>query len=523
MILIIHHKRDKVTRVLRDNCEIEIVSGQCAETFWELGQKYPEEIIAWCEEKYSDNLNFKQWSKIFHHDLIIASYGVNSTYIPDSIGYIDQLPFVNVNRNVQYATWRMSTDVGGIKGKVLLKFQNLFGHIKEFSMLLNSIAKLGQQNGLFCYSAPSLINEMIQVNSSKKLDATASNKKLFSFVYSHYKFQRLWLLLWCFIKYERSIPLLDFCGALFKRKYFKKVIDLSSISVKSVKTGTISNTIDVIIPTLSRRDYLLQVLEDLKEQTFLPKKVIVVEQNPDPGSHTELPEITNHFWPFEIVHHFTHQTGACNARNMALNEVNADWVFFADDDNKMDKDVLKKAINEIKILGIDLLTLQYSQEGEQLIFDKVKQWGTFGAGNSIISGRFASEIRFDMAFEHGYGEDKDYGMQLRNAGCDIIYHPDIEIKHLKAPRGGFREITLPPWTKDRPKPSPSLMVYAKKHYSPQQLKGFKTELFFRFYFNQEIRNPFKYLGIMKKRWTTSEEWAEQLRGNSIKSINSSER
>ena len=195
----------------------------------------------------------------------------------------------------------MSTDVGGIKGKVLLRFQNMFGHIKEFGMLLNSIAKLGQQNGLFCYSTPILLNERIQLSPSKKLKATASNKKLFSFVYSHYKIHRLFLLFWCFIKYEGSIPLWDFCGAFFKRKYFKKNIDLSSISVKTDKPGTKRNTIDVIIPTLGRRDYLLQVLEDLKEQTLLPKKVIVVEQTPPLGSKPELPKIKTKIWLFEPV------------------------------------------------------------------------------------------------------------------------------------------------------------------------------------------------------------------------------
>ena len=36
--------------------------------------------------------------------------------MPDEIGYIDQLPFVNPNNDVLYPTWKMSTDVGGIKG-----------------------------------------------------------------------------------------------------------------------------------------------------------------------------------------------------------------------------------------------------------------------------------------------------------------------------------------------------------------------------------------------------------------------
>lgn len=70
MILLIHQKKDKITRVLKDNCEIQIISKQCVEAFWELAEKYPEEIIAWSEEKYSADLNIAQWSQIFHQDLI---------------------------------------------------------------------------------------------------------------------------------------------------------------------------------------------------------------------------------------------------------------------------------------------------------------------------------------------------------------------------------------------------------------------------------------------------------------------
>jgi glycosyltransferase involved in cell wall biosynthesis len=520
MILLIHNKAKRLHSVRYKEGGLKAENSDLCEIFWKLAEKYPNEIIAWCEEDYEDTLSLESWSEVFHHDLIMASYAVKSTYIPDAIGYIDQLPFVNVNRRVHYATWRMSADIGGIKGEVVLKFRDLFGNIRDFGLLLNCIAKLGQQNGLFCYSVPGLLKSGLILDSNSecapqfqtgKRMATASTKDLFAFVYSHYNSLRIWLLLWCFIKYENSFPLLAVLKAIFNQKFFKKNVDLSEIEVKSTKNKATKDCIDVIIPTMGRREYLLKFLEDLKLQTFLPKKVIIVEQNPELGSKSELPELERQNWPFKIQHHFTHQTGACNARNIALREVNADWVFFADDDNEMGHYVLENAMQEIKRLGIQLLTLKYSQKEELLIFDKVKQWGTFGAGNSIVHGKFASQIRFDMAFEHGYGEDKDYGMQLRNAGCDIIYHPNIEILHLKAPLGGFRETSSQPWEKDEPKPSPTMMVYAKKHYSPEQLKGFKTELFMRYYSKQEIKNPLKYLKMMRERWRKSQEWAEKLR------------
>lgn len=510
MILIIHHKAEKVLSTRYEDKKIQMSEVDLCAGFWEMAEKYPNEIIAWCEEDFEKDIKSIVWKDVFHHDLIMASYAIKSTYIPDTIGYIDQLPFVNINRKVQYATWRMSTDIGGVKGKVMLEFQNLFGHIKDFGLLLNSIAKLGQQNGLFCYSSPLLIKERTYETSIEQIETTASNKELFSFVYSHYSFARIWLLFWCFIKYQKSFPVGALFDVVFQKKFFKTDVDLSGIPVNSGKSRLNGDNIDVIIPTLGRRDYLLQVLEDLKKQTLVPQKVIVVEQNPGPDSQTDLPELKTGDWPFEIVPLFTHQTGACNARNLALQEVTADWVFFADDDIRLSSELLKQIILELNRLGSDCLNINCKQEGEKRVFHKIKQWGSFGSGTSIVNRSFCKKIDFDDIFEYGFGEDQDYGMQLRNIGCDIIYHPNLEILHLKASRGGFRDVVNTPWEKDKPKPSPTLMIFAKKYYSLPQLRGYKTELFLRYYSKQEIKNPVNYFKMMKRRWKISEEWAEKL-------------
>lgn len=504
-ILIHQQARHFLKAVSSENEVIGLKSRSLHEAFWELGERFPNELIGWCEISYFEDLNIQKWEEVFHHDLIMASYAVTSKFLPEQLGYVDQLPFINIKQEVLYGTWQMSSDVGGIKGETLLRFQELLGREQDFQRLINSIGKLGQQNGLFCYSAPSLVKR-----SEKFIETTATVTDIFTFVYAHYKTIRIFVLFWCYFKYEKSIPIYPLFTALFYRKYFNRKIDFSGIEISSSRVIPDTKTIDVIIPTMGRREYLLQVMEDLKYQTLVPRKVVVVEQNPLPHSITNLPELNSSHWPFEIIHCFIHQTGACNARNIALENVTADFVFFADDDNRMKKDILEKAMEQIRKYGVDVLTLNYRQTGESLIFDKVKQWGTFGAGNSIISGEFARRIRFDPTFEHGYGEDQDYGMQLRKAGCDIIYHPDLEILHLKAPVGGFREVKLQPWEEEQPKPSPTLMAYIKKNYTEEQIKGYKTELFLRFYRKQGIKNPWSYLRSMRVRWRKSEKWAEKV-------------
>lgn len=508
MLILIHKKARKLTGLKQDCEDQKNLNADLCRSFWNLAEQHPEKWICWCEENYIDQLNREILKDIFLHDLIMASYALNHSFFQDQIGYIDQHPFIKVNRKVVYGTWRMSTDAGGIKGKTLLKFRKSFGKIQDFGFLLNSIAKLGQYNGLFCYSDPRFFPARLKNKFSPQ--PVADIPELFSFAYMHYKSVRVLLLFWCFLKFEKSLPIYSLIRSFFRKKYFLKEIDLKSLKNKgSIKSSKLES-VDVIIPTLGRREYLLQVIEDLKNQSLLPKKVIVVEQNPSPGSLTELPELKSNSWPFEVIHHFVHKTGACTARNIALENVNADYVFFADDDNRMGSNILENAIVEMKTYGIECLTLNYIQQGETLFFVKRKQWGTFGAGNSIVIGKYAKKVRFDQTYDHGYGEDREYGMQLRNIGCDIIYDPKLKILHLKAPRGGFRDISQPPWKEDDPKPSPTIMLFAQKYFTEYQMKGFKTELFLRNYNFKEYFNPIKYLRNMKLRWEASEDWAKKL-------------
>ena len=125
------------------------------------------------------------------------------------------------------------------------------------------------------------------------------------------------------------------------------ILDFNSISVHSSITVVDKFTIDVIIPTIGRKKYLYDVLKDLANQTVVPKNVIIVEQNPDEGSKSELDYLQNQSWPFLIKHTFINKTGACNARNMALQQIESDWIFMADDDIRFEKDILETTLKEM--------------------------------------------------------------------------------------------------------------------------------------------------------------------------------
>jgi hypothetical protein len=117
-----------------------------------------------------------------------------------------------------------------------------------------------------------------------------------------------------------------------------------------------------------------------------------------------------------------------------------------------------------------------------------------------------------MAYEFGFGEDGDFGMQLLNKGYDILFISTSEIIHLKAPIGGFRIKLVLQWSNEQiiPKPSPTVMLYRLKHDTKEQLSLYKVTLFLKNINGNFLTNPFNYIAVFKSKWNKSVYWANKL-------------
>jgi len=477
---------------------------------FELAELNEDRILVWCHENQKGNINLIALTEDFHLKNMMMSYATVS-YLPDEIGYVEDSPFINVNKSVKYPTWMMSSNVGAIHSSQLIKFKGKIKLYTTFDYALNSIAKLGMPNGLLCYSNLKLLKD----NSKTITNNIASKRTLFKFVKQHYKTRWLFLLLLNFIFYNKKFLFLSFFKSIFyKKRRIQKIFKTKLIN--NHKKNDFKKTIDVIIPTIGRKEFLHDVLKDLSFQTLLPKQVIIVEQNPEPNGKSNLDYLSSEKWPFKIVHKFINQTGACNARNVALKSINSKFVFFADDDIRFNNDVLQKATQIIVSNNFEAVTLSCLQKGELEINRTINQWSSFGSGCSIVTAKAIEGLTFDLALEHGFGEDSDFGMQLRNKGKDILYLPHVSLLHLKAPIGGFRKKIEQPWDKSliKPKPSPTVMYNRLKNNSKYQLLGYKTVLFFKYYKSQSIKNPISYLKTFRKQWEQSVTLANELK-NSI--------
>jgi GT2 family glycosyltransferase len=499
MIVLVHKENTVQNKAFLDGVSVALSKGSTVEHLIQLAQLYPDEWIGWSDRERSA----REWKELFEKkptNYTVLSRGEAPGFLHQGIDYVEDSPYINFKVNNWYPTWIMSAQMGLIHSSLLLLIPSV-KMMGNFAYDINLFTRSVQSQGVFCYS---------NLYGALEKSAKESSFLLYRFISETQKKGWVFLLFLCHLWMERRFPFLAFAKALLHIVKTIK-IDLSMIQNSSA-LEIIDTDYDVIIPTIGRADYLKNVLKDLAEQTVLPQKVIIIEQDADLFSTTDLHYLEQENWPFQITHKFIHQTGACNARNLGLKETDASWVLFFDDDIRFDHHLMEsifKSLQQTRSLVINLCCLQKGEVENQKTY---KQWSYFGSGCSIVHKDVIKQCSFDMALEHGYGEDVDYGMQIRKTGYDVIYAPQIQILHLKAPVGGFRKPHVFPWHDQKvlPKPSPQIMYYRKKNYTQRQLLGYKMVQFFKTYGVFDTKLPWMHYKKYKQAWEQSEKWGTQL-------------
>ena len=370
-MIVVVHDQQKVVKLKIDKSEITTFNGErVTAVIPKLILQYPNQLLIWCHKTVEHNVAWSALDSLFDLDRKMLSFLPNCNFFPDAIGYIEDSTSIKVNKKVTFPTWQMSSCVGGISTAVLTQMDSNIWKTDNFDYALNSVAKTYQSEGLFCYSEPKLLINTDEISHIDQFQTGFDT--LFHFLKEHYKTIWTFLLFFNLLVYERKITLGSWVNTFFiKKKTFSKTLVFNTIDSNTVETS--QATIDVIIPTIGRKKYLYDVLKDLSVQTHLPKNVIIVEQNPTHGSQSELDFVNTETWPFVIKHFFIHQAGACNARNMALAQVTSDWVFFADDDIRFEKDLIPSTLQIANHLNKEVFNLSCLQPNEKKTLFKITQ------------------------------------------------------------------------------------------------------------------------------------------------------
>lgn len=210
----------------------------------------------------------------------------------------------------------------------------------------------------------------------------------------------------------------------------------------------------LVIPTRERKEHLLNLLSDLEGfSEYISQCVIVDQSELFIGGDFDFEK-----YPYEIkLIKGIASKGVNHSRNIALEAYNnEDWLFFLDDDLRVEKQELDKIIFYLENYSYDVIvpgtnekrqeiktTSKYSSMLDQLCkpqsYDKVSNGITVSSGLTIVHKDVFAKAGgvFDEKFTF-WGDDWDFGLRLYKAGATIKYVPDINFTHLEVPFGGQR-------------------------------------------------------------------------------------
>ncbi len=270
-----------------------------------------------------------------------------------------------------------------------------------------------------------------------------------------------------------------------------------------------SPKVTYIIPTMLRHDMCVNLINDLKAQTFHPTEVILVDATP-PEKHEV--DFNSMDVPFNLIAKQQQTKGSCAARNEALEIATGEYVIFGDDDIRLEPEFVENHIRFLQTYnadacnGLDIMADNPQQNHDDLARKKaaltkdrfrVGVSQSFNNANSCVKKEWIDKIGFnDINFDGGYGEDSDYGIRLVKAGATVLYNPYSVNLHLKPPQGGYRfwgaqskvkgkARKKQPWELDRPVgdilpvPSPTISYFNVKHHTPEQVEEYRHILMFK--------------------------------------------
>lgn len=272
-------------------------------------------------------------------------------------------------------------------------------------------------------------------------------------------------------------------------------------------------TVSVVIPTMLRQEYTLQLLRDYADQTVPVAQIVVVDATPIEDRVEGI--YNDDQFDFELTIKWQESKGSCRARNEAIALCSGDYIIFADDDTRILPSFVEnhirflqtynvEACNGLDISatshkdGVDKLKDLYSSASKSQL--KAGAAMSFSNANSCVNSSFIKTlIGNDINFDGGYGEDTDFGLRLLKAGAILMQNPYSPILHLKPPTGGYRHWGLQAsllgkkrkkqsWELDhpvkyiRPIPSPTIVYGIIKHYSLEQVMEYRSKYFFLYLF-----------------------------------------
>ena len=246
--------------------------------------------------------------------------------------------------------------------------------------------------------------------------------------------------------------------------------------------------ISVVIPTLNRPIDLITAIESICLQTLMPNELVIVDQSPLNDSKELVVRLMLKFPSIHLLYiHDTCITGLVHAKQVAVDNVTGDLVFFLEDDIFLEHDYIEqmqigfiKNPNMIGCCGI-ITNPPYRGFFYKFLFQifhrgifkdiRVNIYGKFnGRNNKLIESNMLSggvsvwkkevfnSCKFDMINGFHMFEDIDFSTSVANVfGSRLFINPNARLEHYISP---INRLKL--GAKQRQKLTECLMFYKKR-------------------------------------------------------------
>ena len=215
----------------------------------------------------------------------------------------------------------------------------------------------------------------------------------------------------------------------------------------------------LIIPTLNRKDDLTKCLISISKLSQPFDEIIIVEQ----GDMAKTQVVIDKFRTLNISLYFHPIKSAAQARNIGIEKAHGEFVFFIDDDTKLDKNYVRVALDYFahhpKVVGIGgsvkiqnnffkrlLLiifrftsfnnkVLRSGQNSPKLFVDKIHNSHWLGGCCCYRNKVFKQGFRFNKDFiRWSFGEDVMLSYQVyKHYGDGSLMHvPDFKLMHYES-------------------------------------------------------------------------------------------
>lgn len=371
---------------------------------------------------------------IWHAGLKLGTTGqpTDLNYIASTWTFIRDAP-----PEVRSMNWRLSLHACLIRTRVLIE-------LGQIDTAFETLDAAGLEMGYrYIWRGAMIVHEPRLVNQFTNLTSILSISDRYLFIGRH--FHKTWNKYVCLRRLLKSV------SPIKELKIFNKASTILTNSpeqcAKSVflsrnlKNLAISSPlrISILIPTISRYEFLEHTLNLLQSQTLRPWEVVIVDQTPLMERH---PKLYQNYPELKIQVIWMEEPGQCSARNAGLAVITGDLVLFLDDDILIKSDYIENLLNGMLLYQADIVQGVWDQSTGQAIavMDRhFRMSDRFASGNGMASRRILSNIGgFDLNYNRNYRADADLGMRLYLSGATSVIVPGAKEHSLSPPTGGLK-------------------------------------------------------------------------------------